>query len=170
MLAHEAGVAGTVDPLGGSWAIEALTDTIETEALALIAETDRLGGAVAAISAGFPQRAIQDAAFAYQREVESGDRVIVGVNQFVDEVVTTPPIARIDPAREREQVASLKSFRASRDAAAVAASLDAIKAAARGSENLMPHLISGVKAGLTVGEISGALREIWGEYRESLVL
>ncbi len=170
VLAHEAGVAGTVDPLGGSWAIEALTDTIESEVLALIAETDRLGGAVAAISAGFPQRAIQDAAFAYQRDVEGGTRVIVGVNQFVDEAVTTPPIARIDPAREREQVASLKSFRASRDAAAVAERLDAIKVAARGSENLMPHLISGVKAGLTVGEISGALREIWGEYRELLVL
>jgi methylmalonyl-CoA mutase N-terminal domain/subunit len=170
VLAHEAGVAGTVDPLGGSWAIEALTDAIEKEVLSLIAETDRLGGAVAAISAGFPQRAIQDAAFAYQREIERGDRIIVGVNQFVDEAVTTPPIARIDPAREREQVASLEKFRASRSAAAVTASLDAIKSAARGSDNLMPYLISGVNAGLTVGEIAGALREIWGEHRESLVL
>jgi methylmalonyl-CoA mutase N-terminal domain/subunit len=85
-------------------------------------------------------------------------------------VVTTPPIARIDPAREREQVASLEKFRASRSAAAVTASLDAIKSAARGSDNLMPYLISGVNAGLTVGEIAGALREIWGEHRESLVL
>jgi len=170
VLAHEAGVAGTVDPLGGSWAIEALTDSIESEALALIAETDRLGGAVEAIAAGFPQRAIQEAAFAYQREIESGDRIIVGVNQFVDEAATTPPIARIDPAREREQAASVKRFRASRNATAVEASLDAIKAAARSSDNLMPHLIDGVKAGLTVGEISGALREIWGEHRESLVL
>ena len=170
VLAHEAGVIGTVDPLGGSWAIEALTDKIEAEALELIAETDRLGGAVAAISAGFPQRAIQDAAFAYQREVERGDRVIVGVNRFVDEEVSTPPIARIDPAREKEQVASLKSFRAARNAVAAAAALTAIQAAAKGSANLMPLLIDGVKAGLTVGEISGALREIWGEYRESLVL
>jgi methylmalonyl-CoA mutase N-terminal domain/subunit len=170
VLAHEAGVIGTVDPLGGSWAIEALTDKIEAEALELIAETDRLGGAVAAISVGFPQRAIQDAAFAYQREVERGDRVIVGVNRFVDEEVSTPPIARIDPAREKEQVASLTAFRAARNAAAAAAALAAIQAAAKGSTNLMPLLIDGVKAGLTVGEISGALREIWGEYRESLVL
>ena len=170
VLAHEAGVIGTVDPLGGSWAIEALTDKIEAEALELIAETDRLGGAVAAISAGFPQRAIQDAAFAYQREVEGGDRVIVGVNRFVDEEVSTPPIARIDPAREKEQVASLTAFRAARNAAAAAAALTAIQVAAKGSTNLMPLLIDGVKAGLTVGEISGALREIWGEYRESLVL
>ncbi len=170
VLAHEAGVIGTVDPLGGSWAIEALTDKIEAEALELIAETDRLGGAVAAISAGFPQRAIQDAAFAYQREVERGDRVIVGVNRFVDEEASTPPIARIDPAREKEQVASLTSFRAARNAAAAAAALAAIQAAAKGNTNLMPLLIDGVKAGLTVGEISGALRVIWGEYRESLVL
>jgi methylmalonyl-CoA mutase N-terminal domain/subunit len=95
VLAHEAGVTGTVDPLGGSWAIEALTDAVETDALALIAETDRLGGAVPAISAGFPQRAIHDAAFAYQREVESGERVIVGVNRFVEEQMSTPPIVRI---------------------------------------------------------------------------
>ena len=93
------------------------------------------------------------------------------IDQLTDRALVAKwPIARIDPAREREQAASLKSFRASRDTAAVAERLDAIKVAARGSENLMPHLISGVKAGLTVGEISGALREIWGEYRESLVL
>ena len=170
VLAHEAGVVGTVDPLGGSWAIEALTDKIEADAMALIAETDRLGGAVAAISAGLPQRAIQDAAFSYQREVESGERVIVGVNRFVDEAVSTPPIARIDPAREKEQVASLSAFRAARNADAAAAALASIRAAAEGSENLMPLLIDGVKAGLTVGEISTALREIWGEYREALVL
>lgn len=170
VLAHEAGVIGTVDPLGGSWAIEALTDKIEAEALELIAETDRLGGAVAAITAGFPQRAIQDAAFAYQREVERGERVIVGVNRFVDEEASTPPIARIDPAREQEQIASLTSFRLARNAAAAAAALADIQSAARGSANLMPLLIDGVNVGLTVGEISGALREIWGEYRESLVL
>ena len=167
VLAHEAGVTGTVDPLGGSWAIEALTDAVEADALALIAETDRLGGAVPAISAGFPQRAIHDAAFAYQREVESGERVIVGVNRFVEEQMSTPPIARIDPAREREQVAALAAFRATRDAAAIARSIAAIKVAANGRDNLMPLLIDGVKAGLTVGEISGALREVWGEHRES---
>ena len=167
VLAHEAGVTGTVDPLGGSWAIEALTDAVEADALALIAETDRLGGAVPAISAGFPQRAIHDAAFAYQREVESGERVIVGVNRFVEEQMSTPPIVRIDPAREREQVAALAAFRATRDAAAIARSIAAIKAAANGLDNLMPLLIDGVKAGLTVGEISGALREVWGEHRES---
>ena len=167
VLAHEAGVTGTVDPLGGSWAIEALTDAVEADALALIAETDRLGGAVPAISAGFPQRAIHDAAFAYQREVESGERVIVGVNRFVEEQMSTPPIVRIDPAREREQVAALAAFRATRDAAAIARSIAAIKVAANGRDNLMPLLIDGVKAGLTVGEISGALREVWGEHRES---
>lgn len=170
VLAHEAGVAGTVDPLGGSWAIEALTDQIEREVLAAIGEIDRIGGAVAAISAGVPQRAIQDAAFAYQREIEQGERIIVGVNQFVDEAVSTPPIARIDPAREREQVEALKRFRATRSSADVQRLITTIKDTARGGDNLMPYLIDGVKAGLTVGEISGALRETWGEYRESLVL
>jgi methylmalonyl-CoA mutase N-terminal domain/subunit len=96
--------------------------------------------------------------------------VIVGVNRFVDEEVSTPSIARIDPAREKEQVASLTAFRAARNAAAAAAALAAIQTAAKGGTNLMPLLIDGVKAGLTVGEISGGLREIWGEYRESLVL
>ena len=96
--------------------------------------------------------------------------MIVGVNRFVDEEVSTPPIARIDPAREKEQVASLTAFRAARNAAAAAAALAAIETAAKGNTNLMPLLIDGVKTGLTVGEISGALRKIWGEYRESLVL
>ena len=170
IVAHESGVAGTVDPLGGSYAIEALTDRLEAEALALIAECDRLGGAVAAVAAGLPQRAIQDAAFAYQREVESGERVIVGMNRFVDEAVTTPPIARIDPAREQEQVVALQAHRAARNASAAAAALSAVERCAAGSDNLMPPILEAVRTGCTVGEISNALRRTWGEHRESLVL
>jgi len=170
LLAHESGVAGTVDPLGGSYAIEALTDRIEREALAIIAEVDRVGGAVAAIQTGLPQRAIQESAFNYQREIERGERVIVGVNRFVDEQVATPPIARIDPALEREQVRSLAALKASRDTAALSSALAAVDAAARGTENLMPPILAAVKAGATVGEISNTLRVVFGEHRESLVL
>jgi methylmalonyl-CoA mutase N-terminal domain/subunit len=170
VLAHEAGVAGTVDPLGGSYAVEALTDQVERDALALIAEVDRLGGMVAAVAAGFPQRAIQDSAYAYQREVESGERVIVGVNRFVDEEVETPAIARIDPAREREQVAQLQAFRAGRDDAAATAAIAEVIATAKGSANMMPPILAAVKVGCTVGEISAALRSVWGEHREAMVL
>jgi methylmalonyl-CoA mutase N-terminal domain/subunit len=170
IVAHESGVAGTVDPLGGSYAVEALTDRIEADALALIAETDRLGGMVAAISSGFPQRAIQDSAFAYQREIERGDRVIVGVNRFIDEEAATPTIATIDPAREREQVDRLVVVRAERDAKAVEEALVVITAAASGTANMMPPILAAVKVGCTVGEISNALRAVWGEHREGLVL
>ena len=170
LLAHESGVAGTVDPLGGSYAIEALTDRIERDALSIIAEVDRVGGAVAAIQTGLPQRAIQESAFTYQREIERGERVIVGVNRYVDEQVATPPIARIDPALEREQVRSLTAFKASRDTTALESALAAVDAAARGTENLMPPILAAVKAGATVGEISYTLRVVFGEHRESLVL
>ena len=170
LLAHESGVAGTVDPLGGSYAIEALTDRIEREALAIIAEVDRVGGAVAAIQGGLPQRAIQESAFHFQREIERGERVIVGVNRFVDEQVATPPIARIDPALERDQVRALATYKSGRDAVALATSLAAVGAAARGTDNLMPPIVAAVKAGATVGEISNALRAVFGEHRESLVL
>jgi methylmalonyl-CoA mutase N-terminal domain/subunit len=170
VLAHEAGVAGTVDPLGGSYAVEALTDQVERDTLALIAEVDRLGGMVAAVAAGFPQRAIQDSAYAYQREVESGERVIVGVNRFVDEEVETPAIARIDPEREREQVAELQAFRAGRDATAATSAIAEVIATAKGSANMMPPILAAVQAGCTVGEISAALRSVWGEHREAMVL
>lgn len=170
LLAHESGVAGTVDPLGGSYAIEALTDRIEREALAIIAEVDRVGGAVAAIQRGLPQRAIQESAFRYQREIERGERVVVGVNRFVDEQVATPPIARIDPTIEREQVLSLTAFKANRDPATLAPALAAVEAAARGTDNLMPPILAAVKVGATVGEISNILRAVFGEYREALVL
>ena len=170
LLAHESGVAGTVDPLGGSYAIEALTDRIEREALAIIAEVDRVGGAVAAIQGGLPQRAIQESAFHFQHEIERGERVIVGVNRFVDEQVATPPIARIDPALERDQVRALATYKSGRDAVALATSLAAVGAAARGTDNLMPPIVAAVKAGATVGEISNALRAVFGEHRESLVL
>ena len=170
IVAHESGVAGTVDPLGGSYAVEALTDRIEADVFALIAETDRLGGMVAAISSGFPQRAIQDSAFAYQREIERGDRVIVGVNRFIDEEAATPTIATIDPAREREQIDRLVAVRAERDAKAVDEALIGITAAASGTANMMPPILAAVKVGCTIGEISNALRAVWGEHREGLVL
>ncbi len=169
IIASESGVADVVDPLGGSWAIEALTDEIEGRAEQYIARIDEMGGMVEAISRGFVQREIQDAAYAWQRRVETGEQVVVGVNAYTAEEAAVP-VMKIDPALEAEQVTRLRALRARRSAVAVAAALGAVRAAARGTENLMPRILEAVKAEATLGEISDALRDVFGEYRETVVL
>jgi methylmalonyl-CoA mutase, N-terminal domain len=169
IIANESGVADVIDPLGGSWAIEAMTDEIESRAEEYIRKIDDMGGMVQAISKGYVQREIQEAAYAWQRQVEAKEQVVVGVNAFRSDDPPVP-VMKVDPILEERQVARLKAFRAERNAAGVTAALDAIRAGARGSENLMPLFLAAVKAEATLGEISDALRDVYGEYRETVVL
>jgi methylmalonyl-CoA mutase N-terminal domain/subunit len=166
IIAHESGVTDTPDPLGGSWFVESLTDALESAAGAYLDEIDAMGGAIAAIEAGYQQRQIQDAAYRVQREVEAGERVVVGVNRFTDDDARTPPLQRIDPALEREQVERIRGLRATRDMSAWASALERLERAARARDNVMPTLIEAVAARATLGEISDHLRAVWGEHRE----
>jgi methylmalonyl-CoA mutase, N-terminal domain len=170
ILAHEAGVTETPDPLAGSYYVETLTNELESAALAYLEEIEAMGGTLAAIEAGFQQRQIQESAFRVQQEIERGDRIVVGVNRFRDEGATTPPIQRIDPEGERRQVERLRRVRAERDPAAWEAALRRLEDAARSEENLLPPLIQAVGAYATVGEISNRLRAAWGEHRELITV
>ncbi len=165
IIGYESGVADTIDPLAGSYYIEYLTDEIERRAMAYIDEIDALGGALAAIEAGFVQREIQDAAYQYQRAVESGAAVVVGVNQFQVSEGQSLAILRVDPAVEQAQRARLAGLRERRDGGRVAEVLGQLATAARGTENLMPLLVACVELDVTLGEICGVLRDVWGEYR-----
>jgi methylmalonyl-CoA mutase N-terminal domain/subunit len=166
ILAHESGVADTVDPLGGAYAIEALTGALEHRAREYLRAIDAIGGTVRAIEAGFQQREIQEAAFRHQQAVDRGERVIVGVNRFTSEGGETPiPIQRIDHRLEEEQRARLRAFRERRDAAAARAALGRVEAAARDRENLLPAILQAVEARATLGEIADALRVVFGAYR-----
>jgi methylmalonyl-CoA mutase N-terminal domain/subunit len=166
IIAHESGVVNTADPCGGSRYIEELTDRIEAEAVEYIERIDGLGGTLAAIEKNFVQMEIQNAAYRYQQEIETGERVIVGVNRFQQEEVETMRGFRLDPTLEQQQVERLHDLRSSRDASLVEQRLAVLEEAARGSENLMPHFLSCCEAFATVGEISDRLRRIFGEYRE----
>ena len=171
VVAHESGVADTVDPLGGSYAVEAATDALEREALRLIDQIEARGGALAAIERGDVQREIQESAYRYQRQVESGERVIVGVNRFQEEGEEPPgDILRIDAEVERAQVARVRALRARRPPGPWQAALDALEAKARTGENLVPAMVDAVLAWATVGEIASRLRGVFGEHRETLVL
>ncbi len=164
VLAHESGVADTADPLGGSAFVEALTDEIEKGASALIAEVDRLGGAVRAIESGFVQREIHKSALRWQREVEEGSRVVVGVNRFeTDE--PPPAIFRVDEHARTEVLRSLAAARASRDAGRVEAALGRLERSASSRENLMPAVLEAVEAYASVGEICARLERVFGRYR-----
>jgi methylmalonyl-CoA mutase N-terminal domain/subunit len=165
VIASEAGVTGTVDPLGGSYAVEQLTDELEAQALAYIARIDALGGALAAIEAGYPQGEVESAAYAHQRAVESGARVVVGVNAFTAEAEEPPAVQKLDVQIEQRQVARVRALRQSRDGARASALLTQLEQAARGPENLMPLLIECVEHDVTLGEICHVLRSVWGEYR-----
>jgi methylmalonyl-CoA mutase N-terminal domain/subunit len=167
VLAHESGVGDIVDPLAGSYAIEALTSEIERRAVELIAEIDRLGGMVAAIEAGFPQREIERRAYEFQRDVEEKRRIIVGQNAFVEEgeAAAMGGLHRLDPALERAQIERLAQWRSARDNAACAAALAALGSAARGTANLVAATVDAVKAGATLGEIADVLRAVFGEHR-----
>jgi methylmalonyl-CoA mutase N-terminal domain/subunit len=171
VVAFESGAASTVDPLGGSYAVEAATDALEREALLIIDQVEALGGALRAIERGFVQREIQESAYRHQRQVEAGDRVIVGVNRFQAEGEEPPrDTLRIDAEVEREQVARVRALRARRDPGPWRASLDVLEARARSGENLLPAMIDSVLALATVGEIAGRLRGVFGEHEETLVL
>jgi len=169
ILAYESGVADTVDPLGGSYALESLTGAIEAKVGSYLQAIDRLGGTVRAIEAGYQQREIQEAAYRHQQAVERQEAVIVGVNRFGDEgrPADEPPlpIQRIDPRLEEEQRARLAAFRQGRDAAGAAAALDAVERAARGRDNLLPPILGAVEARATLGEIADRLRAVFGVYR-----
>ncbi len=168
IIAHESGVADTVDPLAGSYAIESLTDAIEARATAYIETIDSLGGALKAIERGYVQNEIQDAAYRYQQAIDQGTQAVVGVNTFQDGGAATPvEIQRIDPAIEAAARARIAAFRGVRDATRAAEMRARVEATARGSENLMPVLIAAVETGLTLGEIANSLRAVWGEYLPS---
>ena len=170
IIGYEAGVADTVDPLAGSYFVEHLTDEIEERARAYIDQIDALGGALAAIEAGFVQREIQDAAYRYQRAVEDEQAVVVGVNRFQSEEEHPLETMRVDPSIEQAQRTRLAALRARRDGGRVAEILGQLESAARDTDNLMPLLVTAVEADVTLGEICGVLRQIWGEYRaDSLI-
>jgi len=170
IIAQETGVANTVDPVAGSYAIEKLTNEIESSAQEYISRIDALGGMLRAIEAGYPQAEIQKSAYEYQQAVERGEQVVVGVNRFQEQDEQSVPTLRIDPEIERAQVARLQALRARRDAEKSRAALDEVERRARGNENLMPAILGAVETYATVGEISDALRRAFGEYRESVVI
>jgi methylmalonyl-CoA mutase, N-terminal domain len=170
IIAHETGVANTIDPVAGSYAIEKLTNEIEAGARDYLAKIDAMGGMLRAIEAGYVQQEIQNSAYEHQRAVESGGHVVVGVNRFQAEEDHPIPTLRIDPAIERSQVARLQALRARRDAAKARTALAEIERRARGAENLMPAILAAVESCATVGEISDALRHAFGEYHESVVI
>jgi methylmalonyl-CoA mutase N-terminal domain/subunit len=167
VIAYESGVTSEPDPLGGSEAIERLTDEIEAGAKEYIARIDGMGGTLAAIEKGYVQSEIQNAAYAYQRAVEEGREIVVGVNKFQSEEAEPPQTFRIDPELERQQVQRLRDVRASRSSERAEATLVNLKAAARGVDNLMPRILECCAALATVGEISNTLRQVFGEYREA---
>jgi methylmalonyl-CoA mutase N-terminal domain/subunit len=170
ILAFEAGVTETPDPLAGSYFVESLTDELEAAAAAYLDEIDAMGGTLAALDAGFQQRQIQESAYRTQRAIDSGDQVVVGVNRFRDESSATPPTHKIDPEGERLQIAGLRRVRAERDPAAWEAAMRRLDDGARGSDNLLPILIEAVKAYATVGEIADRLRATWGVHRELITV
>jgi methylmalonyl-CoA mutase N-terminal domain/subunit len=166
ILAEESGVANTIDPFGGAYYVEWLTDELEREAAGYIDRIEGMGGMLRAIEAGFVQREIQEAAYRAQKALESKDAIVVGVNEFTQGNATEGlDILKVDPEVERRQVARLQALRARRDAGAVERALDELRRAASGSGNLMPPILAAVKAYATVGEVCGALRAEWGEYQ-----
>jgi methylmalonyl-CoA mutase N-terminal domain/subunit len=166
VLAHESGVAATVDPLGGSYFVEALTDELEARVHAELAEIDRRGGTLAALSDGYQQAEIAQAAYDFQRAVEAGTTVVVGLNAFTDGGDEQRPAPQaIDPEAEREQVVRTQAVRQGRDQAAADEALAALAVAARGTENVLPRILAAVESRVTLGEISDSLRDAWGEYR-----
>jgi methylmalonyl-CoA mutase N-terminal domain/subunit len=166
IVAHETGVTNTIDPLGGAYFVEALTDRMEEQAYEYFRKIDELGGMVQAVKDAYPQREIADAAFELQREIDSGRRLVVGVNAFTEGDSAQTPILHIDPALERKQVERLRAAKAARNSAAVEGALAAVKDAAANGRNLMPVLIDAARVACSEGEIVQALQQVWGDYRE----
>jgi methylmalonyl-CoA mutase N-terminal domain/subunit len=170
VIAYESGVADTVDPLAGSYAVEQLTSEIEQRALDYLEKIDAMGGMLHAIEIGYVQREIQEAAYQYQRAVETGDAVVVGVNRFRAEEETAVPTLRIDPSVERAQIERVRALRQRRDNERTEVALTLLEDAARSTENLLPRILDCVESLATVGEISNRLRHVWGEYREAVTV
>ncbi len=170
VLAHETGVGDVIDPLAGSYYVEALTDRVEQEAQAYIDRIEDMGGALTAIEQGFQQREIQESAYRLQRMLENDERIVVGVNRFAKEGEVEPPLLRIDPEVGRRRGRELAELRAGRNQSASAAALGAVRGAARGSENMLPVLIAAFEEYVTLGEVCGVLREEWSEHRETLTI
>jgi methylmalonyl-CoA mutase N-terminal domain/subunit len=166
ILAHESGVANTIDPLGGSYFLETLTNEMEAAAEGYCERIDAMGGMVRAIERGYPQREIQESSYQFSKAVERKEKVIVGVNEFITEEQPPMDILIIDDSVQQRQCAKLRKLRAEREGARVERNLSALKRAAEGTENLMPHILDCVRSYATLGEISDALRAVWGEYRE----
>jgi methylmalonyl-CoA mutase N-terminal domain/subunit len=170
ILAYESGVTETPDPLAGSYYVETLSNQLEAAAWTYLDEIETLGGTLAAIERGFQQREIQEAAYQVQREIDSGDRIVVGVNRFRDDEISTPPVHKIDPEGERRQVERVRRVRAERSDAAWTTAMDALERVAGTDGNLMPAILDAVRAYATVGEISDRLRVAWGEHRELITV
>jgi methylmalonyl-CoA mutase N-terminal domain/subunit len=171
VIAYESGVTNTVDPLGGSYYVEYLTNRLEQQAYEYFRKIEELGGVIPAIEAGFFQREIAEAAYRYQKEIDEKRRIIVGVNEFVEEEEVKPPILQMDPEGERRQRARLQKLRMERDNERVGQTLAALQEAARKeNENLMPYILEAVKAYATLGEITRALKAVWGTWQEPLII
>jgi methylmalonyl-CoA mutase N-terminal domain/subunit len=169
IIAHETGVANTIDPLGGSYFVEALTDELEAKAYQYFHKIDELGGMVEAVKRGFPQREIADAAFELQQEIDAGRRIVVGVNSYTEGDDADPQLLRIDPALEGKQIERLRAAKSGRDTEALETALAELKAGAQSGRNLMPLLIDAARVHASEGEIVQALQQIWGDYREQPV-
>jgi methylmalonyl-CoA mutase, N-terminal domain len=167
IIGYETGAADTVDPLAGSYYVEALTNEIERRAFDYINKIDEMGGAVKAVECGFIEQEIQDSAYSFQKAVESGDQVIVGVNKFQTNWVTPSGLLKVDPAVREMQIKRLETLRAERDSSAVTTVLADLKRAAQGTDNVMPRILEAVKKRVTLGEICNVLREVFGEYTHS---
>jgi methylmalonyl-CoA mutase N-terminal domain/subunit len=164
VLGFESGVADTADPLGGSWFIESLTDQLEERAQALLSQIDEMGGAVEAIETGWMKREIEESAYRIAQTTESGERVVVGVNRFTDEAGEGAEVYELDPELQERQWERLAKLRKERDQGAVDAALKAVEETARGRDNLLPSMREALAAHATLGEVSDALREVFGEY------
>lgn len=169
IIAHESGVANTIDPLGGSYFVEALTDEMEEETYKYFDRIEKMGGVVKGIKQGFFQREIADSAFRYQREIEEQERIVVGVNDYLSDDQLEIPVLKIDPEVEKTQLQRLQQTRKKRDNAKVTQLLDRLRRAAEGIENLLPHILAAVREYATVGEICDTLRDVFGEYQEPII-
>ena len=167
IILHESGVASTVDPVGGAYAIEDMTNRIEREVLDVLARIDAMGGTLAAIESGYIQRQIQDSAYAAQRAVDAGETIVVGVNRYVQPARAATPVFQIDPHIEQEQIAGVRALRAGRSETEWRASLAAVESAAHHGDNLVPVIITAVEKHATVGEIADTMRRVFGEFRDS---
>ena len=170
IIAHESGVTNTVDPLGGSYAIEALTDRMERDVYDYFEQIETLGGVIPAIETGFFQQEIADAAYQYQREIDEGRRVVVGVNEFESDEPIKVPLLKMDPRGYERHIARLEQVRAERDNGAVGQALDRLRIAAQGTENTMPYILDAVRAYATLQEMMDVFREVFGVYREPMII